>query len=122
MRRKLLNFLFKILIHESSEFCLAFAEKEISKEDGVKEKVMFGEETSSQSVFYFIPINEWKVSIWINERDLKGFKCMTVRFETFRVETYLNFSRLSNLKNFMNLMKYFMENMKLAESYYFWIS
>ena len=58
MRRKLLNFLFKILIHESSEFCLAFAEKEISKEDGVKEKVMFGEETSSQSVFYFIPINE----------------------------------------------------------------
>ena len=56
MRRKLLNFLFKILIHESSEFCLAFAEKEISKEDGVK--VMFGEETSSQSVFYFIPINE----------------------------------------------------------------
>ena len=49
---------FKILIHESSEFCLAFAEKEISKEDGVKEKVMFGEETSSQSVFYFIPINE----------------------------------------------------------------
>ena len=66
MIRKLLNFLFKILIHESSEFCLAFAEKEISREDGVK--VMFGEETSSQSVFYFIPINEWKVSIWINEK------------------------------------------------------
>ena len=44
-----------------------------------------------------------RITIYIKTRPKRLFKCITVS---------LDFTRLTNLKNFMNSMKYFMEKMK----------